>query len=406
MSPFHSSVEKINSVFTPAKPIQTKELFSGRLTEIEKIQSTFLETGSHLILYGDRGVGKTSLANIVNLINSDQHSSVHCIKISCYPEDTFNDLWKKIFNDITVNTSTQKESIGFIKEATNKRNSPVLLLEALGLKQVNISVNEVLHTLKILQSKLDTNGIFIFDEFDVITDINLKKEFTYLLKALSDESLNHTVMLVGIAETIENLIESHQSLERCLKEIKLKNLSGDELQQIIDNGLKSLSLTMENSVKTSIIHFSGGLPHYTHLLSRESAKQAVLSSVNHITREHFDAAVEEAISNSLESTKRTYQKAVMNDSDHTIENVLTACALTKVDDYGCFTSTDIKTTLATTLKQKSLKQSYLRYLNRLCSPERGEILKKRGTSRQYNFEFKKPLLRGFIKMKAYDQGIL
>ena len=55
----------LNKVFTPTAPIQQKEFFIGRLKELNHIVNAINEKGQHAILYGERGVGKTSLANIM-----------------------------------------------------------------------------------------------------------------------------------------------------------------------------------------------------------------------------------------------------------------------------------------------------------------------------------------------------
>jgi ABC-type branched-subunit amino acid transport system ATPase component len=56
-------VADINSIFTPGSPIDSRDLFAGRTKQVEKVISTIFQKGSHAILFGERGVGKTSLAN-------------------------------------------------------------------------------------------------------------------------------------------------------------------------------------------------------------------------------------------------------------------------------------------------------------------------------------------------------
>lgn len=49
-------------LFSPAAPINAADLFAGRREEIKRFISAIDERGRHVILYGERGVGKTSLA--------------------------------------------------------------------------------------------------------------------------------------------------------------------------------------------------------------------------------------------------------------------------------------------------------------------------------------------------------
>jgi ABC-type transport system involved in cytochrome bd biosynthesis fused ATPase/permease subunit len=69
MAPTLSIQDRINlidTVFTPAAPIRTRDLFFGRMDQLKRVVETINEPGQHAALYGERGVGKTSLANIIN----------------------------------------------------------------------------------------------------------------------------------------------------------------------------------------------------------------------------------------------------------------------------------------------------------------------------------------------------
>ena len=54
----------VRHIFTPHKPITDERFFRGRLEEMKQLLSTLNTPGEHALLYGDRGVGKSSLANI------------------------------------------------------------------------------------------------------------------------------------------------------------------------------------------------------------------------------------------------------------------------------------------------------------------------------------------------------
>ncbi len=88
-------VEKVDLVFTPATPIQTDTLFAGRASQVDKVYTTLLEAGRHAVLYGERGVGKTSLANIVSEKLAKNNAIV--AKASADSDDSFASLWRKVF---------------------------------------------------------------------------------------------------------------------------------------------------------------------------------------------------------------------------------------------------------------------------------------------------------------------
>ncbi|WP_032913147.1 P-loop NTPase fold protein [Leptospira santarosai] len=87
----------LNKVFSPTSPIKKKDFFIGRFDQITEILSSMTERGQHIILYGERGVGKTSLSNITKEI-FDKHTVTS--KITCSKDSTFNQLWDKAFKEI------------------------------------------------------------------------------------------------------------------------------------------------------------------------------------------------------------------------------------------------------------------------------------------------------------------
>lgn len=55
--------EEIATVFSPGAPIDEGELFAGRPDQIRELIDAGSQRGQHAIVFGERGVGKTSLAN-------------------------------------------------------------------------------------------------------------------------------------------------------------------------------------------------------------------------------------------------------------------------------------------------------------------------------------------------------
>lgn len=111
----------LNKVFSPSSPIKKSDFFSGRITQIDKICDVINEDGQHAIVYGERGVGKTSFANII----SESLTNIYPIKITCNKNDTFHTLWKQAFNQIQFSKTIA--GLGFKPEI--KKN--LLILEIL-----------------------------------------------------------------------------------------------------------------------------------------------------------------------------------------------------------------------------------------------------------------------------------
>ena len=64
-SDFEDLVARATTVFQPRTPITTRELFAGRWSELMAVVDAVNQVGLHAVIFGERGVGKTSLANVI-----------------------------------------------------------------------------------------------------------------------------------------------------------------------------------------------------------------------------------------------------------------------------------------------------------------------------------------------------
>ena len=255
-------LQKLNVVFSPTAPIKRQDLFFGRIYQLDSVCDAINERGQHAILFGERGVGKTSLGNII----ATQLTYVFPIKITCSRKDDFKSMWLRAMGKIPIAKTTEK--IGFTNE--QKVEYTNLASQLKNLEDVKPADIE-----NLLKPILDNRMLFVFDEFDNITINVIRQQFADLIKSLSDNCENITIVIIGISDNIENLIGNHPSLERCLKQIKMPRMNSDELGAIIDYGTSSLEIKINSRIRNQIIEFSAGFPHYTHLICKYGCRDAI-----------------------------------------------------------------------------------------------------------------------------------
>src|ERR1700722_4968405 len=85
------------SVFTPNAPINRKDLFAGRTPQIQNLLNAIFQRGQHAIIYGERGVGKTSLANIISdWMPALEKYNYQIVKSNCPASSSYSSLWHGI----------------------------------------------------------------------------------------------------------------------------------------------------------------------------------------------------------------------------------------------------------------------------------------------------------------------
>jgi MoxR-like ATPase len=100
----------VRDIFTPHSPINRIEFFFGRQTEVQGLLEQLNTPGQHSLLYGERGVGKSSLANVALqvLFSKLLHGKIHLIR--CDSSTTFESIVSKPLYDVDIDVTLRQVS--------------------------------------------------------------------------------------------------------------------------------------------------------------------------------------------------------------------------------------------------------------------------------------------------------
>ena len=71
------------------------------------------------------------------------------------------------------------------------------------------------------------------------------------------------------------MIEEHESIIRCLRQVQMPRMSPNELNEIINQRLPTLWMSISKSTLEYVDRFIKTLPHYTHLIGQQAASKAI-----------------------------------------------------------------------------------------------------------------------------------
>ena len=382
----------VGQLFTPATPINEKDLFAGRGKQIEAVLDTISQRGLHAIVFGERGVGKTSLANVLAGFFHGPHSKrIVAPRVTCHSADTFPALWQRVFKEIGADAPGQPMGLGKSTE-----DGPTL---------ADVYASEVI-TPDVVREGLSTVAdkyllLLIIDEFDRLTDPADSQLFADTIKALSDYAVKVTIVLVGVADAVDDLIAGHESIQRNLVQIPMPRMSQKELRQIITDRLPKVNMTIDDEALSKICFLSRGLPHYAHLVGQYSAWAAIDGNQRNIGTVHVGLAMNNAIKNSQQTIQSAYHKATMSPrKDSLFAQVLLACALAPADEFGYFAAADVRAPMSRIMKEEYDIPRFVRHLRLFGEVAKGEILQEIGERYQRRFRFKNPLMQPYIIMRG------
>ena len=397
VSEFQSmALERLNKSFTPHRPIDLPEFLAGRLELLYKANDAARTPGLHIILFGERGTGKTSIARVLayTLQEPDRKDGCRAILVSCNSSDDYSSIWRKVNQEIML----AERQLGFLQQ-----NVAIIT----GRLSVDDTLNEP-NDVRLFVQSLPNPSVIIIDEFDrVPPGGSTQRLIADTIKLFSDNNVRSTLIIVGVAESIGELIAEHQSISRNIAQIRVMTMTVAELCEIIQKGFQRAGLKCEETLDTKIAELSQGYPHYTHLLGLWAGRRAIEAGRDIVTFKDLGNAIPAALENAAGNVQQEYERAVASTRKGTLyKDVLLACVLAPKDSLGRFSLADVRLPLRQITSHEYSAGAYQSHLAKFCEPQRGPVLKRSGNRRNYRWQFVNPHLIAYVRLEGFKDNRL
>jgi len=282
----------MNLKFNPYVPsgIAFPGMFIGRIDEIHAIEQALFQTKhsnpQHIIISGERGIGKSSLLYVADLIARGELDSGN-------PD----------FNFLTVSTDLAgiHSQGGIIKQIGRELRSKLRMheklqekakkgweflsrWEILGVKyngkedsiDPDQALDDLVALLVFLVESKSFDGVSVFlDEADVPpVEANLGEFVKILTERLAKQGCSQVcILLAGQAELVPTLRASHESSLRIFQFLNIGPLEEKERSEVVRHGIKTAN--EKNVIQTSVTdeavqkisELSEGYPHFLQQFS-------------------------------------------------------------------------------------------------------------------------------------------
>ena len=399
---------KLSEVVYPSRPIRSIQHLMGRSHEMDIIDRALYQPGRHIFIFGDRGVGKSSLAATA----AYQYQSVEAepIFVSGSVDDTFKTIIANIANQALGRSKTENikrnESVGL--EWRGLKWGGGVEISALDIATQIQSIGDAAELLKQVASKHSEKPIVVLDEFDTIKEQSERNKFAALLKQLGDQSINLKFIFTGIGHSLDDLLGAHPSAFRQLETVELPRLGWEARREIVINAADAFGLSVNNDINWRIAIVSDGFPYYVHLIMEKMLWEAFIEDdvITELTSAHYYLGLRAAIQSINAELKRPYEQAVSH-RDQQYENVVWSTADGE-DLYrplkDMFSTYKLLMQKRGFIDQSLLQNKFSDHIRKLKDKSYGEILKQ-VENRPGWYTYSEKMLRGYVRMQAEANGI-
>lgn len=287
---FKQAREKIQRWFNPFQPNRpcSLDIFTGREKEIRSIINALEKTDNgeseHVLIIGDRGIGKSSLAMFVenaatfvtdfelvkskninyftvfNSLGTVKNLEELCIKLL---ENCYRELKKSQNRIYTQLIKTIKKIKGFTVGGYGLQ---------FDFSEDPKTVSAIFDTLMMdfwdKVNKKYSSMLIIIDETDHISnDKNFSSFFKSLIETFNRNNYNNIMFLfTATPQGLSNLIIGHDAFPRLFKKFNINNLSRKESDELIIKALQKSIPRIEatNKFLELVYEYSDGLPCFIH----------------------------------------------------------------------------------------------------------------------------------------------
>jgi N-acetylglucosaminyldiphosphoundecaprenol N-acetyl-beta-D-mannosaminyltransferase len=233
--------------FQASRPVTVLEELFGRKAELERLRTTLLDNHRHVMIYGQRGYGKTSLARVFGGLADDAGHAI--FYVACERNLSFHKLIIQLVDEI-VSALPANVELGRRREIWQE------------------SLSSIFEIAESLSSVKGGPIIFILDEYDRIGRDDTRESLIELIKNLSDISAEVKFLLVGVAHDAMKILGYHPSIHRCLTCMPLQRLMPESLTRYLADKSESLNLNLSHDAIRDVVHVCAGSTYHAQLIGQ------------------------------------------------------------------------------------------------------------------------------------------
>jgi Cdc6-like AAA superfamily ATPase len=253
---------KLLEAFTPSQPVSDRKRFAGRVDILTSLIRAIEEQRLHVILYGARGLGKTSVLHV--LAQAAQEARYLVVYVSCGSDSNFDEVFRTIAAGIPM---LFHSTVGPTSAEVEQGK---MLADILPDTPISARVAS-----DMLAKIVGTRVVVILDEFDRCESAIFRRNIAELIKNLSDRMVRVQLVIAGVAANLAQLLEHIPSIQRNIYPLQVPWMTTTEVRLLIKNGEELCGLRFDDMAVRAVSVAAHGSPYLASLLSHHAGLNAL-----------------------------------------------------------------------------------------------------------------------------------
>jgi Cdc6-like AAA superfamily ATPase len=244
---------KLRSAYTTSQPIVDRRMFAGRAEVLASLIRSIEDQRLHTVIYGDRGIGKTSILHVLAQAARDARYLV--IYVSTGTNSDFDEVFRSIAAKLPL---LYHADFGPTSPEAERGDT---LADILPATPISVRVASDYCT-----KLVGTRALILVDEFDRSGSAEFKRNIAEFLKNLSDRQVRVQLVIAGVAANLTEILAEIPSIRRNIFAAEIPRMSAEEIRQLVRKGEVASGLTFEPAAVEFIVSVANGFPYLASLL--------------------------------------------------------------------------------------------------------------------------------------------
>ncbi|UZG44306.1 ATP-binding protein [Caldimonas thermodepolymerans] len=407
-----------NDVFTPGKlPIRPTNVYAAR-GEAETQFRKALQRGMIPVVYGEYGVGKTSMARFV-LRDADEAGRL--VNVESVADKSLDEVFSRCLEKLGYAVTTKRVE-GAVAARTHEQsgqaeaNSGWLKAIVASKRSQTVSTTQQVEEQFVVTSPTDSKLIELCEAAGVVllldelhrATTDFASDLSKFLKSYGNASCSKfKVVLLGTSSDASRLVSSDPGIDRLLQEVHLKAMTSSEAEFVVVKGMGDLAIKIEPSTVDRLVRTCVGSPSILQYLALETAEAAFSRDPRVVQAPDVEGALQAFVETKEARLNKSYVAAIESVGELRYRKQILRAMAECEDEY--VTMEMIRTRVSEYLGKDIPSTALSGPLRDLKDERFGTVLsdveRPDGSGRLANYTtFKDPALKAFIRLQILRES--